>query len=191
LIVLDLNLPGEDGISLCRRVGQSRKIPIIMLTARGEPIDRVIGLEVGADDYLAKPFEPRELLARIRSVLRRSGTASDPVDIMHARRAHFRGWSLDFQNRCLTDRNGRVVMLSGNEFSLLKFLVENANDVLSRDQLLTLASPEDASDLSRQRLADIQIFRLRQKLHRDGEQSPLIVTVRNSGYVLAAAVKFE
>ncbi|WP_157038104.1 MULTISPECIES: response regulator [Chelativorans] len=191
LIILDVNLPGEDGLSLCRRHGQKSNIPVIMLTARGALIDRVIGLEVGADDYLAKPFEPRELLARIRCVLRRAGAAVEPVDARRAKRARFRGWTLDFENRCLVDRAGRVVVLSGNEFSLLKYFVENANEVLTREQLLTLSTPATANDYNAQRLADLQICRLRQKLHPDTDEAPLIATVRNRGYVLAAAVEFE
>lgn len=191
IIVLDLNLPGEDGLSLCRRSTRSNKIPIIMLTARGEPIDRVIGLEVGADDYIAKPFEPRELLARVRSVLRRSSTPAQTIEPLPVHRAVFRNWSLDFDNRRLSDANGRVVMLSGSEFSLLKFLVEHANQILTREQLLTLTENSSIGDANAQRVADLQICRLRQKLRDSSQDSPLIVTVRNRGYVLAAAVEFQ
>src|SRR5882757_5278056 len=127
LIVLDLNLPGEDGLSLCRMTRAGRNIPIIMLTARSEAIDRVIGLEVGADDYITKPFEPRELVARVRSVLRRAYAPLSPPEAPPPKRAVFRGWTLDFENRRLTDAKGRVVILSGGEFSLLKYLVEHPN----------------------------------------------------------------
>ena len=193
LIVLDLNLPGEDGLSLCRNTRTHRNIPIIMVTARSEPVDRVIGLEVGADDYISKPFDPREFLARVRSVLRRTSAAPGPQEPPPSKRAFFRGWTLDFANRRLTDAKGRVVILSGAEFSLLKFLVEHANKVLTRDELLTLTShPGSNTDGAAQRLADLQISRLRQKLDDDeARATELIMTVRGQGYVLATEVTFE
>jgi two-component system OmpR family response regulator len=191
LIILDLNLPGEDGLSLCRDSRSRRNIPIIMLTARGEPIDRVIGLEVGADDYISKPFEPRELVARIRSVMRRAYHPLKPQDAPPPKRALFRGWTLDFENRRLADAKGRVVMLSGSEYSLLKFFVEHANQVLTREELLTLTAHPSHTANSAQRMADLQISRLRQKLDDNGRASELIMTVRGQGYVLAAAVTFE
>lgn len=193
LIVLDLNLPGEDGLSLCRNTRTHRNIPIIMVTARSEPVDRVIGLEVGADDYISKPFDPREFLARVRSVLRRTSAAIGPQEPPPPKRACFRGWTLDFANRRLTDAKGRVVILSGAEFSLLKFLVEHANKVLTRDELLTLTShPASTTDGAAQRLADLQISRLRQKLDDDeARATELIMTVRGQGYVLATEVTFE
>ena len=191
LIVLDLNLPGEDGLSLCRLTRTSRNIPIIMLTARGEAIDRVIGLEVGADDYITKPFEPRELVARVRSVLRRAYAPMAPTEPPPTRRARFQGWTLDFENRRLTDPKGRVVILSGNEYSLLKFMVAHANEILTREQLLTLTADPALMDGCTQRVADLQISRLRQKLTDNARASQLIMTVRSKGYVLAAAVVFE
>jgi two-component system OmpR family response regulator len=190
LIILDLNLPGEDGLLLCRETRSRRNIPIIMLTARSEPVDRVIGLEVGADDYVTKPFEPRELVARVRSVMRRTYPSSAAPESHVPRRARFRGWILDFEARRLTDAKGRVVMLSGAEFSLLKFFVEHANDVLTREQLLTVASSPGSADSSSQRV-DLQISRLRHKLGDDARSAELIMTVRSHGYVLAAAVTFE
>ncbi|MDB5458325.1 MAG: two component transcriptional regulator, winged helix family [Caulobacteraceae bacterium] len=191
LIILDLNLPGEDGISLCRESRARRNIPIIMLTARGEAVDRVIGLEVGADDYVTKPFEPRELVARVRSVMRRAYSPLSVLEPPAPKRATFRGWTLDFENRRLSDAKGRVVMLSGGEFSLLKFFVEHANEVLTREQLLTVAAHTvTASDSSGQR-ADLQISRLRQKLSDNARNPDLIMTIRGQGYVLAAAVTFE
>jgi two-component system OmpR family response regulator len=191
LIILDLNLPGEDGLSLCRDNRVRRNIPIIMLTARGEPIDRIVGLEVGADDYISKPFDPRELIARVRSVMRRAYMPMKPQETAPPKRAVFRGWTLDFENRRLCDSRGRVVMLSGGEYSLLKFFVENANQVLTREQLLTLtASPAQTAN-SAQRMADLQISRLRQKLDDNARASELIMTVRGQGYVLAAAITFE
>src|ERR1700692_3397560 len=171
LIVLDLNLPGEDGLSLCRSTRSRRDIPIIMLTARSEAIDRIIGLEVGADDYVSKPFDPREFLARVRSVLRRTSATPGPQEAAPPKRAVFRGWTLDFTNRRLTDAKGRAVILSGAEFSLLKFLVEHANQVLTREQLLTLTSHPVATDGAAQRVADLQISRLRQKLDDDEERA--------------------
>ena len=189
LIVLDLNLPNEDGLSLCSQTRRRRNIPIIMLTARGEPIDRIIGLEVGADDYVTKPFEPRELVARVRSVLRRVYTPSGALEAPPARHASFHGWTLDFTIRRLTDPKGRVVMLSGNEYSLLKFLVEHANEVLTREQLLTLAPHQLLGEAAAQRAADLQISRLRQKLNDNARASQLIMTVRGQGYVLAADVQ--
>jgi two-component system, OmpR family, response regulator len=191
LVVLDLNLPGEDGLSLCRRIRTGRDLPIIMLTARSEAIDRVIGLEVGADDYITKPFEPRELTARVRSVLRRAYQPLKPLEAPPPKRAKFRGWTLEFENRRLISSNGRVVLLSGSEYSLLKFLVANANEVLTREQLLTLTAEPDHAPHSAQRIADLQISRLRQKLHDNARASELIMTVRGQGYVLAAAVTFE
>jgi two-component system OmpR family response regulator len=191
LVVLDLSLPGEDGLSLCRRIRSNRDLPIIMLTARSEAIDRVIGLEVGADDYISKPFEPRELTARVRSVLRRAYHPLKPLEAAPPKRAMFRGWTLEFENRRLIGSNGRVVLLSGSEYSLLKFLVEHANEVLTREQLLMLTAEPDQAAHSAQRIADLQISRLRQKLHDSARASELIMTVRGQGYVLAAAVTFE
>lgn len=191
LIILDLNLPGEDGLTLCRNSRSGRNIPVIMLTARSEAIDRVIGLEVGADDYITKPFEPRELVARVRSVMRRSYHPLSPAEAPPPKKAKFQGWTLDFSNRRLTDDKGRVVMLSGNEYSMLKFFVERANQVLTREQLLTLAPHPVLTDGAAQRVADLQISRLRQKLNDDARASQLIMTVRGQGYVLAADVTFE
>jgi len=190
LIILDLNLPGEDGLFLCREARSRRNVPIIMLTARSEPVDRVIGLEVGADDYVTKPFEPRELVARVRSVMRRAYAAVTAPESHAPKRARFRGWVLDFESRRLSDTKGRVVMLSGAEFSLLKFFVEHANDVLTREQLLTVASNPGAGDSSSQRV-DLQISRLRHKLGDDARSAELIMTVRSHGYVLAATVTLE
>lgn len=190
LVILDLNLPGEDGLALCRESRSRRNIPVIMLTARSEPIDRVIGLEVGADDYLTKPFEPRELIARVRSVMRRAYQPLSAPEAPAPKRANFRGWGLDFENRRLTDSKGRIVMLSGGEFSLLKFFVEHANEILTREQLLTVGLQASAGDSSGQR-ADLQISRLRHKLSDNARSPELIMTVRGQGYVLAAAVTFE
>lgn len=193
LIVLDLNLPGEDGLSLCRESRSRRNIPIVMLTARGEAVDRAIGLEVGADDYIAKPFDPRELIARVRSVMRRAYSPLKPPEPASPKRALFRDWTLDFENRRLIKGENRVVMLSGSEFSLLKFFVEHPNEILTRDQILTLmttAVPQDTG-YSVQRVADLQVSRLRQKLSDNARTSELIMTVRGEGYVLAASVTYR
>jgi two-component system, OmpR family, response regulator len=188
LIVLDLNMPREDGLTLCRELrAKPGSPPIIMLTARAEPIDRIVGLEMGADDYVPKPFEPRELVARIRSVLRRSAQLPANLEPLPAKRALFGEWTLDFEHRRLEDRDGRVVMLSGAEFRLMRALVDHANRVLTRDQLLALITPRGGDSLDR--AVDLQVSRLRQKL--GAQTGALIRTVRNEGYVLAAPVTFE
>ena len=186
LIVLDLNLPREDGLTLCRDLRARSSTPVIMLTARDAAIDRILGLEMGADDYLAKPFEPRELLARIRSVLRRAHSLPANLEPLSARRASFDGLTLDLEQRHLIDRSGRVVVLSGAEFRLLRVFVGQANRVLTREQLVALANGR-AIDVQ-ERAIDLQISRLRQKLGDDARGAGLIKTVRNEGYVLAAAV---
>lgn len=188
LIVLDLNLPREDGLKLCRDLrSKSAHPPIIMLTARSEAIDRILGLEMGADDYLPKPFEPRELLARIRSVLRRAQALPSNLEPLRVKRARFDQWTLDFEHRRLETPDGRIFILSGAEFRLLRALVDHANRVLTREQLLVLVSPRggEASD----RAIDLQVSRLRQKLGSSTEE--LIRTVRNEGYVLTSPVVFE
>jgi len=188
LIVLDLNLPGEDGLTLCRKLRAHSNLPVIMLTARSEPLDRILGLEMGADDYLPKPFEPRELLARIRSVLRRStATAASASD--KATQIRFSGWILDLTARHLLNPQGTVIMLSGAEFRLLKVFLEHPNRVLNRDQLLNLTQGRDADPFDRS--IDIQISRLRQKLGEDARLPQIIKTVRNGGYVLAGPVSVE
>lgn len=186
LIVLDLNLPGEDGLALCREIRASATTPIIILSARADPIDRILGLELGSDDYLTKPFEPRELVARIRSVLRRLDQRSPerrPV------RAVFQNWALDFEHRHLVDPRGRIIMLSGAEYALLSALIEHAHEVLTREQITALgvcAAGEGAG-----RAIDLQVSRLRQKLGDDARASEIIKTVRNNGYVFASSVRFE
>lgn len=185
LLVLDLNLPGEDGLSLCRNLRAKSAMPVIMLTARSEALDRIIGLEMGADDYLAKPFEPRELLARIRSVLRRSqqqSTAGGAAPL----KLRFADWILDLTARHLLDPQGMVIALSGAEFRMLRIFLEHPNQILNRDQLLNLTQGRDADPFDRS--IDIQISRLRQKLREDARSPQLIKTVRNGGYVLAVTV---
>jgi two-component system OmpR family response regulator len=189
LVVLDLNLPREDGLTLCRDLRARSSTPVIMLTARGEPVDRIVGLEMGADDYLTKPFEPRELLARIRNVLRRTEALPSNLEPVSAGKAKFAGWTLDLQKRHLVDAEGRVIALSGAEFRLLRVFVTHPNRVLTREQLVALSSGRAYE--SQQRAIDLQISRLRNKLGDDLTTSALIKTVRNEGYVLAAAVTVE
>ncbi|MDP3842826.1 MAG: response regulator [Oxalobacteraceae bacterium] len=189
LIVLDLNLPGDDGLTLCRNLRAKSQMPVIMLTARNEPLDRILGLEMGADDYLPKPFEPRELLARIRSVLRRSHALPSNHGDQGAQRLLFAGWTLDLTARHLLSPQQLVIMLSGAEFRLLKIFLEHPNRVLNRDQLLNLTQGRDADPFDRS--IDIQISRLRQKLGEDARSPQIIKTVRNGGYVLSVAVQAE
>ena len=189
LVVLDLSLPGEDGLTLCRTLRARSNLPVIMLTARGEAIDRILGLEMGADDYMAKPFEPRELIARIRNVLRRTQALPPNLFPPEAKRMNFAGWGLDLSARHLVGPQGIVVMLSGAEFRLLKVFLEHPNRVLSRDQLLNFTKGRDADPFDRS--IDLQVSRLRQKLGEDAKVPALLKTVRNEGYVLAAPVTVE
>ncbi|MES2536495.1 MAG: response regulator [Pseudomonadota bacterium] len=187
LIVLDLNLPGQDGLTLCRNLRTTSEVPVIMLTARSQPLDRILGLEMGADDYLTKPFEPRELLARIRSVLRRSQTLpSAPRGAPLMQQLRFAGWTLDLSARHLINPDGLAIMLSGAELRMLKVFLDHPNRVLNRDQLLDLTQGREADPLDRS--IDIQISRLRQKLNEDARSPQIIKTVRNGGYLFAANV---
>ena len=185
LIVLDVMLPGDDGFTLCRNLRAQSRIPIIMLTARGEETDRVVGLEMGADDYLPKPFGPRELLARIKAVLRR---VDEPARVPETdvRRYEFEGWSLEPESRHLRAPDGVVVPLGGAEFRLLLAMVDRPGRVLSRDQLLDLARGREA--IAFDRSIDVLVSRVRSRLHDDGKHPTLIKTVRGEGYVFAAQV---
>jgi two-component system OmpR family response regulator len=185
LVVLDLMMPGEDGLTLCRDLRAKSNLPVVMLTARGDELDRIIGIEMGADDYLAKPFNPRELLARIKSVLRRARALPEPST--EARRLRFAGWTLDLVTRDLGSPDGAVVPLSGTEFRLLKVFVEHPNHVLDRNQLMDLTLGREATPFDRS--IDVQLSRLRQRLRDDAREPRIIKTVRNHGYVLAAAVE--
>ena len=185
LIVLDLMLPGEDGLSFARRVRQSSAVPILMLTARGEDTDRIVGLEIGADDYVAKPFNPRELLARIRAVLRRSGEgAASPAK---ARLHVFAGWRLDTVRRELRRVDGTLVPMTDTEFDLLTVFAEQPQRVLSRDQLLDRLRGRVAQAFDRS--IDVAVMRLRRKIELDPAHPELIKTVRNGGYVFTPAVE--
>jgi two-component system OmpR family response regulator len=189
LIVLDLMLPGEDGLSLCRRLRAESSVPVIMLTAMGEEIDRIVGLEMGADDYLAKPFNPRELLARIRAVLRRADSRPRRTNDSGGCRTvlGFAGWTLDLDRRELRDAAGVLVPLSTGEFELLAAFTQHPQRVLSRDQLLDLARGRDA--LPFDRAIDVQVSRLRRKIEADAREPELIKTVRGGGYLFAATVE--
>jgi two-component system OmpR family response regulator len=191
LIVLDIMLPGENGLSLCRYVSERFGIPVILLTAVAEQADRVAGLEIGADDYVVKPFDPRELVARIRSVLRRSASERPAVDgqeeITESGSTFcFSGWTFNVSTRELRNAAGQDVDISTAEFHLLRALVENANRVLTRDQLLDLTQKHDA--ITYDRSVDSQISRLRKKLEIDPRRPRLVKTIRGDGYMLAASV---
>ncbi len=185
LVVLDLMLPGEDGLTLCRKLRATSSLPVLMLTAKGEEVDRIVGLEVGADDYLPKPFNPRELLARVRAILRRAGEGAAPGSKGKAYR--FAGLALDPAQRRLVGADGNDVTLTAGEYDLLFALVERAGRVLSRDQLLDLTRGRVAGPFDRG--VDIQISRLRHKIEPNPDEPVLIKTVRGGGYVFAATVE--
>jgi two-component system, OmpR family, response regulator len=187
LVVLDLMLPGESGLDLARWMRSQGDVPIVMLTAMGEETDRIIGLELGADDYLPKPFNPRELLARIRAVMRRAGDAPERRADPTGRVIRFSGWTLEPARRRLLNPDGVEVSLTGGEYDLLVALVERANRVLTRDMLLDLLRGRQAGPFDR--AIDVAISRLRRKLDDDGRNAQLIKTVRGGGYVLAADVE--
>ena len=184
LVVLDLMLPGEGGLDLCRWLRAQSDVAVIMLTAMAEDTDRIVGLELGADDYLTKPFNPRELLARIRAVLRR---AAEPERSQTLSPARFAGFTLDPVRRRLTDAQGTEIALTGGEYELLAALVERPNRVLTRDRLLDLLHGRSAGTVDR--AIDVAVSRLRRKLRDDGHQAQLIRTVRGGGYLLAAEVR--
>ena len=187
LVILDVMLPGEDGFVLCRSLRARSDLPVIMLTAKGEDMDRIVGLELGADDYLAKPFNPRELLARIKSVLRRHRAVPGNLQAEPARYLRFAGWTLDLAARNLVSPAQVVVALSGAEFRLLRVFLSYPNRVLSRDQLMDLTVGREADPLDRS--IDVQVSRLRQRLDDDAREPAIIKTVRGEGYVLAANVE--
>jgi two-component system, OmpR family, response regulator len=191
LILLDLMLPGEDGLSLCRSVRAESRIPIVMLTAKGDEVDRVIGLEMGADDYLPKPFGSRELVARIRAVLRRSQETfvAQVKPSERPKQYHFDRWRLDIGARELLREDGVALPLSTGEFDLLLALVERPQRVLSRDQLLDLARGRAANALDRS--IDTQVSRLRRKLEKDPSDPKIIKTVWGGGYMFTPAVSQE
>ena len=185
LVVLDLMLPGEDGLSICRRLRNRGAVPILMLTAKSDPVDRVVGLEMGADDYVTKPFDPRELLARVRALLRRArnhGSEPEP-----SRRFAFEGLVIDLDARRLETEGGKPIQLTSAEFDLLACFVTRPRRVLSRDQLLDWTRGRDADPFDR--TIDMTISRLRKKVETAAPGLNLITTVRNNGYLFVPVVR--
>ena len=178
-------MPGEDGLSLCRHLAETHAIPTILLTAKGEATDRIVGLEIGADDYVVKPFEPRELVARIRSVLRRSVKGPSPAT--EDELFEFEGWRLDPLKRRLSDPEGVMVSISSAEFRLLLAFLEHPRQVLDRDRLLDMVQGREAHLFDR--AVDNQVSRLRRKIEADNRNPVLIQTVWGGGYILAADVR--
>ncbi|MFN2099070.1 response regulator [Altererythrobacter sp. MF3-039] len=184
IALLDIMMPGEDGLSLCRHLVESRGLPVILLTAKGEAMDRIVGLEIGADDYVTKPFEPRELVARIRSVLRRASKAPHtPEEDAHYQ---FEGWQLDPLKRRLTDPDGALVPISTAEFRLLRVFLDRPRAVLDRDFLLDSVQGREAHLFDR--AVDNQVSRLRRKIEIDSRNPKFIQTVRGGGYRFGADV---
>jgi two-component system OmpR family response regulator len=186
LVVLDLMLPGEDGLSLCRRLRVDSDLPVIMLTAVGEETDRIVGLEMGADDYLVKPFNPRELLARIKAVLRRSESRG-AAPAGRGRLLAFEGWTLDLGKRELRRADDALVPLSSGEFELLAVLVENAQQVMSRDELMEHTRGRESGPFDRS--IDVQLSRLRRKIETNPRSPRFIKTIRSGGYMFSPAVE--
>ena len=187
LVVLDIMMPGEDGLSLCRHLRETSGVPVILLTAMADEADRIVGLEIGADDYVVKPFNPRELLARIKAVLRRAASLPRAKDGIATRRFAFDRWTFDVDRREVVGADGVAVPLSTAEFRLLSALVQRPRMVLSRDQLLDLTSGRDAQPFDRS--VDNQVSRLRKKLEADPRNPALIKTVWGGGYVFSADVR--
>ena len=181
LAILDINLPGEDGLSLARYLRDNHSIGIIMLSAAAEVFDRIVGLEMGADDYVTKPFEPRELLARVKSVLRRTRQAADAEDEGVDSRVTFGNYTLDLEAHQLLDKDSQSVSLTSMEFDLLMAFAENPNKVLNRDQLLNLSHNRDWDPFDRS--IDIRITRLRRKIENEPSKPQIIKTVRGVGYM--------
>ena len=192
LVILDIMMPGDDGLTLCRQLRSDthRNLPILMLTARSEDTDRILGLEMGADDYLIKPFVARELLARIKAILRRTRALPPNLQITEAGRIiAFGDWQLDTSARHLIDQEGVIVALSGAEYRLLRVFLDHPQRVLNRDQLLNLTQGRDAELFERS--IDLLVSRLRQRLRDDAREPAYLKTVRSEGYVLAATVMIK
>jgi two-component system OmpR family response regulator len=187
LVILDLMMPGEDGLSVCRDLRAKSPVPIIMLTAIGEETDRIVGLEMGADDYLPKPFNPRELLARIKAVLRRTGRAPETQPGERGALLRFAGWTFDVARRQLHSPAGAPVELSTGEYDLLRAFAEHPQRVLNRDQLLDLA--RGRASIPFDRSIDVQVSRLRRKIEADPKSPQLITTVRGGGYLFTPPVE--
>jgi two-component system, OmpR family, response regulator len=187
VLILDVMLPGEDGLSLCRRVRAESQVPIIMLTARGEDVDRILGLEMGADDYLAKPFNPRELLARINAVLRRQAAARNASSAHGASVLAFQGWRIDSRLRELRNPAGARVAMTSAEFDLLRVFCERPGRVLSRESLLDLTQGRNAGSFERS--IDVLVSRIRRKIEPDPQDATMIKTVRSGGYMFTPTVE--
>ncbi|MDT2020647.1 response regulator transcription factor [Methylocella sp. CPCC 101449] len=185
LILLDIMLPGEDGLSICRRLRASSNIPIIMVTARGEEIDRILGLELGADDYITKPFSSRELVARVRALLRRTETFAISIGLQ-SRTLSFAGWSINPMTRELHDPTGLQITLTSVEFDLLLALCRNAGKLMSREQLIELVHGGLANSIERS--IDVHISRIRQKIEPDPKGRSMIKTIRLGGYLFSPKV---
>ena len=187
LIILDIMMPGDDGFQLCQQVRRNSQIPIIMLTAASDEADRVIGLELGADDYIAKPFSPRELLARIKALLRRAEFRQPEKE--GGRRIRFAEWTLDTLSQHLTHEDGNKLDLTGSDFILLSLFLQNPGQALDRDSISDATRGRET--LPMERGIDVQISRLRQKLGDNGKNPRIIKTIRGSGYMPIAEVSYE
>ena len=184
IALLDINMPGEDGLSILRRIRNEHEMAVIMLTAAGEPVDKVIGLEMGADDYLAKPIDLRELEARIKAVLRRTGKSDEPVDsgnLDNSKKISIDGLLLDLSSATLLGRDGKEIALTAMEYTLLKLFIKNKGRVLNRDQLMEMASHREWDPYDRS--IDIRVLRLRRKLEQNPTKPTIIRTVRGLGYL--------
>jgi two-component system OmpR family response regulator len=187
LVVLDVMMPGKDGFTACRELRATSNVPLIMLTAASEETDRIVGLELGADDYMQKPFNPRELLARMRALLRRAAASPRRVEESNGKRLQFSGWILDVGLRQLLSPEGTLVTLSTGEYDLLLAFLEHPQRILTRDQLLDLA--RGRSPIPFDRSIDVQVSRLRRKIETDPRSPKIIATVRGDGYMLATPVE--
>jgi two-component system, OmpR family, response regulator len=188
LLVLDIMLPGSDGLTLCRKAREQSNIPIIFLSALSEDADRIIGLETGADDYLTKPFNPHELLARVKALLRRASFSKEAKKNPEPVKIKFADWILDQKQRCLITKDRLKVPLSSGEFDMLMVFIENAGQVLNRDKFLDLMKGKEYSGFDR--AIDVQVGRLRKKLNDDPKDPQIIITVRNAGYQLVPKVEY-
>lgn len=190
LIILDIMMPGDDGFSLCQQMRRKSQVPIIMLTAASDEADRVIGLELGADDYIAKPFSPRELMARIKALLRRAEFRQPEKETPQTgRKIHFAGWTLDTRTQLLNHEDGSQIDLTGSDFILLHLFLQHPGQILDRDTISDATRGRES--LPMERGIDVQISRLRQKLGDNGKGPRIIKTIRGSGYMLIAEVTYD
>ena len=186
LIILDIMMPGDDGFTLCQRIRQTSNVPIIMLTANSDEVDRILGLEIGADDYMAKPFSPRELLARIKALLRRSVFIKEETISAKPRFIKFAGWTLDTLQHNLSNEAGESLSLTGADYQLLMLFLDNPSKAISRDQICQALHGRDA--FANERGIDVHLSRLRQSLGDDAKLPQIIKTVRGAGYTFIAEV---